>query len=205
MQVLHSFLRTLLAHPNISGIDSRLQGYSFTFFAPGGLDVSANKLNLDLDPVSFVPDCFRMGDASTGQLFVTIPANSRHMQSLRINRSKFRQLLVDTCQEEGVTIHWDQKLLKFEEKEDQVLLYFSGEKEPSVVPVDLLIGADGTHSRIRDQMIGDKLLYTGITSLIGIVTRSQNPKLLDHPWTQRAGILLFAHGSRSFFFLPLFP
>ena len=75
-------------------------------------------------------------------------------------------------------IHFQAKVLGFEQRADQVALQF----EQGQALGDVLIGADGVHSRIRQQLFGeDQPLVTGLMAWRGVIPMERLPEHMRRP------------------------
>ncbi|KAB5554440.1 hypothetical protein GE09DRAFT_1173527 [Coniochaeta sp. 2T2.1] len=84
----------------------------------------------------------------TGQVLHRVPAPNLR----RLSRARFRELCA-----RGLDVRLGKKLvgMSFDEKDDgPVTLRFEGDEEP--VEADLVIGADGTNSKVRRLLIGEE-------------------------------------------------
>ena len=81
------------------------------------------------------------------------------------------------CRVAPDAIQWGRKMKRFslsEDTKDVVLEFHDGTKET----ISLLVGADGIHSAVRKQLIGDELRYLGVIVILGIV-RSEHPLIQE--------------------------
>jgi 2-polyprenyl-6-methoxyphenol hydroxylase-like FAD-dependent oxidoreductase len=114
-------------------------------------------------------------------------------QNIHIARQSLRQQLLQVASgQEDIQnincdrIHWNHRLLNYERLENkQVLLTFLNLKSGEVIrhTADLVVGADGIRSQVREQLIGDSLRYLNCFVMLGIcelqeIDRSQS-ELLD--------------------------
>ncbi|MEU5363864.1 FAD-dependent monooxygenase [Streptomyces sp. NPDC005925] len=95
--------------------------------------------------------------------------------SVSISRGDLIELLVEACQEAGVTIHEGQRCVGYDQDADGVVLKL---EDGSTVQGSVLIGADGIRSAILAQLHGGlpDPLYTGRSTYRGI---SPTPEGLD--------------------------
>ncbi|GAX16886.1 hypothetical protein FisN_5Hh260 [Fistulifera solaris] len=99
-------------------------------------------------------------------------------QNIHIARQSLRrQLLQVASGQEDIQnihcdrIHWNHRLLNYEKLENkQVLLTFLNVKSGEMVrhTADLVVGADGIRSQVREQLIGDNLRYLNCFVMLGI-------------------------------------
>ncbi|KAI8362607.1 hypothetical protein BD560DRAFT_404303 [Blakeslea trispora] len=67
----------------------------------------------------------------------------------RIERRRFRNWLLEPIKD---SVHWDKRLIRFEETEDSVTAFF---EDGTSAKGTLLVAADGAQSRITKQVVGD--------------------------------------------------
>ena len=79
-----------------------------------------------------------------------------------IERGTLRKILLEAVTPE--TVVWDSHFIRMEPQNEGWLLHF---KNGSSVYADLVIGSDGTNSKIRPYITDIKAFYTGITMLEG--------------------------------------
>ncbi|KAL7955196.1 hypothetical protein V8C34DRAFT_316633 [Trichoderma compactum] len=101
----------------------------------------------------------------TGEEIVRIKADGDEPSHLPVHRAEFLDLLVHTIKDRAAaTPHLNKKCLAIEEMDDTIVLNFA---EAAVVTADLVIAADGIHSRIRqhynnDAQFGEMVVYCGL-------------------------------------------
>lgn len=87
---------------------------------------------------------------------------------LRIKRTDLLDVLLDTVQRAGISIHYNKKLTSIEEGDEEVTAYFfDGTSETA----NLLLGCDGIHSSVR-RLFVDPLQapeYSGFAGLTALV------------------------------------
>ena len=115
-------------------------------------------------------------------------------QNIHIARQSLRQQLLQVASgQEDIQnidcshIHWNHRLVNYEKilQDNQMLLTFRDNENGNLVhhTADLVIGADGIRSQVREQLIGDELRYLNCFVMLGIcplqeADRSQS-ELLD--------------------------
>jgi salicylate hydroxylase len=97
-----------------------------------------------------------------------------------LHRGDFHQALVDEIQrQDPAALRLNAKCTGFTQSADAVVLHLSNGSTESG---DVLIGADGVHSDIRQQMIGDsRAFFTGIAAWRGLVPMNRLPERLRRP------------------------
>lgn len=94
-------------------------------------------------------------------------------QNVHVARQSLRYQLLQAATHSTTTpvVHWNHRLLRFEERNDQVWLRFEVDGQQVERHADLLVGADGIRSRVRAQLIGDDvypLRYLDCIVILGI-------------------------------------
>ncbi|NMI03354.1 FAD-dependent monooxygenase [Paenibacillus sp. SZ31] len=89
-------------------------------------------------------------------------------RSIYMQRSDLVEILMRQAKSSGVEVHYNKKLTRFSEDASSVTAYFEdGQQEMG----SLLVGADGLHSTVRNQMFPDHLLrYAKSWALYGIAS-----------------------------------
>ncbi|MBU9713044.1 FAD-dependent monooxygenase [Evansella tamaricis] len=105
-----------------------------------------------------------------GKLLLNIPTVKQAMKfgtySYLIHRGSLQRILLEKLKSFGVIPQVNKEFLSINENSNIVKVTFT---DGSVAEGDLLIGADGVHSKIRQQLIGeDQLCYSGFTAFRGI-------------------------------------
>lgn len=89
-----------------------------------------------------------------------------------IDRGPLRNMLLDSLQPE--TVVWDSHFLSMEAQHGGWMLYF---KNGTSAYADLVIAADGAHSKIRPYLTEIKPVYSGIIMLEGNVSKEAAPQI----------------------------
>lgn len=111
-----------------------------------------------------------------GDLLVDF-STAEHTESYLIHRAILQQILLNSLQE-GTTIKLNNALVAIDQTDDKVEATFS---DGTKVVGDLLVGADGFHSVVREQLFGeDGTRYGGYTALRGICDFSDTYYLTEH-------------------------
>lgn len=131
-----------------------------------GLQISPNAfkvldaLNIDkeLQPYAFMPQNASIRDYQSGRYYLKMPLGEQTIFDYgapywHLHRADLHKVLVQSCEQAGVTLKLNSEVVRYEQvshgREVRVHLANEGHLE-----ADLLIGADGIHSRIRDLMLG---------------------------------------------------
>lgn len=97
--------------------------------------------------------------------------------SYLIQRGALQSILLERLHKE-TNLHTQKELLQFSESEHKVTAL---SKDGSTEVADLLIGADGLHSKVRELLFGPQpLRYSGYTALRGICTLENKGLIDDH-------------------------
>src|SRR2546427_236805 len=75
----------------------------------------------------------------------------------------------------GNVLHLGRRLLRLEERADQVLLRF---EDGSTHAADVVVGADGIHSVVRETLVADRPVFSGQTIYRGLVPGDRLPELV---------------------------
>ncbi|KAJ6535088.1 hypothetical protein B0H19DRAFT_1039018 [Mycena capillaripes] len=94
--------------------------------------------------------------------------------SVRVMRSTLHKVLLDAGEEMGemITVKWGAKLSRIEEDEQGVSAHF---EDGSTAKGDILIGADGMHSKVRQHVLGSKAptpTFDGLCIVYGFLPAS---------------------------------
>lgn len=134
-----------------------------------------------------------------------IPETSKR-KNVHIARQSLRSALLDQLSDSD-SIKWNHKLIDFSQKEDgKIDLTFdvSGKKE--LAQADLIIGADGIRSRVRELLIGEKktpLQYLDCMVILGICPLSALDDLtLESPLLDSATVFQTVNGNERIYLMP---
>ena len=102
-------------------------------------------------------------------------------------------------------LHWNHRLLEYHESSGQVNLSFQEGADTKQVQADVLVGADGIRSAVRQQCIGDELSplrYLGCMVILGICSLEniEASELLD-----RKTVFQTANGNERMYMMPYSP
>ncbi|MBJ7537140.1 FAD-dependent monooxygenase [Marinomonas transparens] len=145
-----------------------------------GLQISPNalkvlqKLGVDegLSQHAFVPQYATMRNFKTGEYYLKMPlaksAVARYGASYwHLHRADLHRVLSDACEEIGVELMLNATVSEYRQAVDQVSLVLQDGRE---LTADLLVGADGIRSIIREQMLGkEKPTFMGQVAWRGVI------------------------------------
>ena len=121
-----------------------------------GLDVAVARVGHELKRGT--------GKNAAGALLHSTPLDEFDAPSIAIHRARLQATLLSAV--DGSSIHTGRELVGYEQDEQGVQALF---KDGSRASGTLLIGADGLHSAVRRQLLGDTpLRYAGYTSWRGV-------------------------------------
>jgi salicylate hydroxylase len=151
-----------------------------------GLQISPNamkvlrKLGLEakLRPFVFVPQHATIRDFKTGDYYLKVPlgehASSRYSAPYwHLHRADLHSVLVQACLEAGVELLLNATVTHYAKNTElnQVNLFL---KDGRILSADLLIGADGIRSKIREQMLGpERPTFMGQVAWRGVIPVSE--------------------------------
>ncbi|KAG2182605.1 hypothetical protein INT44_005584 [Umbelopsis vinacea] len=103
---------------------------------------------------------FAVLDGTTGKVLINLnpTPNKSNPQGYRMNRQRFREFLG-----KGIDIHWNKRAKEYEVTEDGVVVRFDDGTESRG---DVLVGADGSKSRICKHLRGQDLEATPLPVVI---------------------------------------
>ncbi|MFT9440648.1 MAG: FAD-dependent monooxygenase [Acetobacter papayae] len=132
-------------------------------FGPNVLKILAQLDGLDkeLEAISCLPDYWVSRKWDDGTIMAKIPLNAERSRYgapyITIHRGDLHQRMLERISPERV--RWGHKLIDFSDNGREVALTF---ENGAVEIVDILIGADGINSCVREKLFGmDEAVYTG--------------------------------------------
>lgn len=103
------------------------------------------------------------------------------------------------------SVQWGHQLISYEKSDDkQVTLNFQVKGKTISAKADLVVGADGIHSSVRDFLIGEQttpLRYLGCIVILGICPLN-NLKDKDNPLLDSATVFQTANGTERIYMMP---
>jgi len=149
-----------------------------------GLQISPNALKVlrelglenELREYAFIPNNAVIRDFKTGEYYLKTPlaeaAVNRYGASYwHLHRADLHRVLVAACQHNGVKLVLNATVSEYRQTADQIILVLSDGREFSA---DLLVGTDGLHSSVREQMLGkEKPTFMGQVAWRGVIPVSE--------------------------------
>jgi len=119
-----------------------------------------------------------------GEEIVTVPAKDYgEVRQAPVARSDVLDLFRFAIEDrKAATMHTNKKAQRVEEHSDSVTIYFA---DNTTATANLVVGCDGIHSKIRNQFIQDKPMYSGQIAYRGLVPVSQ---ISDWPLPSYSGM-----------------
>ncbi|KAF5549056.1 Aromatic-ring hydroxylase [Fusarium mexicanum] len=143
---------------------------------------------------------FKIWDRNWNEL-IAVPAKpygDLPVARLRIPRASLREIMIEEAENLGISILWESQCLGVKLLDDRRLsvTVSSHNKSEHSIDCDLLIAADGAHSKIRASLRPeDKLHYAGATQIGGLAVFPQGiPNPLAGSW----GIMTSGYGNSCF-------
>jgi len=135
-------------------------------------------IDKDIEAVAFEPESIQFRDYQSGKSLLSTPLKNAHesrygQKYLHIHRADLHDILLAAAQKAGVTIHLGQVIEGYEQQSD----FVTAKSGDASFRGDILIGADGIKSKIRNQMLGPQgNHFTGHVAWRGIVPASKLPE-----------------------------
>lgn len=177
-----------------AGIEVELYERASVFSEVGaGIQISPNGVKVlkrlglagALDAVAFRPEALEMRLGRSGMRIFSIPMRDEAVRRYsapyyHIHRADLMRVLVDALRTRVPNaVHLDKEVQGYAQLNDSVTLAFTDNTRATG---DVLIGADGIHSRIRAQMLGDApARFTGNVAWRVVVPAPKLPEKLIPP------------------------
>lgn len=133
----------------------------------------------------------------------TIISNKR--SNIHIARQSLRLALLNQLKGND-TVQWGHKLIEYKSNTDNsVDLKFQVNDEIKTTKADLVVGADGIRSSVRELLIGDDatpLRYLGCIVILGICPLEQLKDMAEHPLLDSATVFQTANGNERMYMMP---
>ncbi|KAF5593531.1 Aromatic-ring hydroxylase [Fusarium pseudocircinatum] len=143
---------------------------------------------------------FKIWDRNWNEL-IAVPAKpygNLPVARLRIPRASLREIMIEEAEDLGISIQWQSQCLDVKLLNDSRLsVTVSSQNESEhLIDCDLLIAADGAHSKIRASLRpDDRLHYAGATQIGGLAVFPQG---IPNPLADSWGIMASGHGNSCF-------
>jgi 2-polyprenyl-6-methoxyphenol hydroxylase-like FAD-dependent oxidoreductase len=158
------------------------EGWSYSTGIGGGLQIAPNGMHV-LAELGIADAIISGGEISESFEFYSqrgkrLAAIHQNMQArfgqpaVNMRRAMLNEMLVDKAWSSSVEVHFDKRLARIEDRADRpIVAHFT---DGSSAEGDLLIGADGVHSAVRQHVVpdGPQPFDTGLLSFGGFMPRS---------------------------------
>ena len=133
----------------------------------------------DLEPYIFEPNSFQFLNFSTGKVITERKLGEAIKKDFNspnydIHRADLQRVLLNKIKVKNIDIHSNMKVTNVGNKKNSAFIEVDGKE----IQADLVIGADGIHSKVSDSLFGKKeIIYTGNVAwrmLIPVETLPEN-------------------------------
>ena len=146
-----------------------------------------NHLDLfeDLEPYIFEPNSFQFLNYSSGKIITERKLgeaikNDFNSPNYDIHRADLQKVLLDKIEAENIDIHTNMEVTSVGNNKNSAFI----EIEEKKIEADLIIGADGIHSKVSDSIFGKKeIIFTGNVAWRMLIPVDLLPKNLILPNT----------------------
>lgn len=130
---------------------------------------------------------------------------SNKRSNIHIARQSLRLALLNQLNGND-TVQWGHKLIEYKSNTDNgVDLKFQVNGEIKTTKADLMVGADGIRSSVRELLIGEDatpLRYLGCIVILGICPLEQLKDMAEHPLLDSATVFQTANGNERMYMMP---
>ena len=158
------------------------EGWSYSTGIGGGLQIAPNGMHV-LAELGLASDIISGGEISESFEFYSrrgkrLAAIGQNMQArfgqpaVNMRRAMLNEMLVGRAWSSSVEVHFDKRLARIEDRADRpIVAHFT---DGSSAEGDLLIGADGVHSAVRQHVVpdGPRPFDTGLLGFGGFMPRA---------------------------------
>ena len=139
----------------------------------------------DLEPYIFEPNSFQFLNYSSGKIIIERKLGEAIKKDFNspnydIHRADLQKVLLDKIEAENIDIHTNMKVTSVGNNKNSAFI----EVEEKKIEADLIIGADGIHSKVSDSLFGKKeIIFTGNVAWRMLIPIDLLPKNLILPNT----------------------
>jgi 2-polyprenyl-6-methoxyphenol hydroxylase-like FAD-dependent oxidoreductase len=189
--------------------DARAQGYGLTLQQSSKAIAGLGLFALEKGVVStrhlvHTSDGTVIGEWGMRKWMPATQEKSPKRTNVHIARQSLRSALLDQLGGPEV-VQWGHQLLRFEEQDgDGITLHFQVDGAQKIVKADLVVGADGIRSSVRQHLIGDErspLRYLGCIVILGICSLNALDGL-ESPLLDSATVFQTANGHERIYMMP---
>ena len=192
-----------------SSFEARSQGYGLTLQQASasmkGLGISSLAEGVvSTKHVVHTPEGKVIGEWGMRKWLEANASNSLKKSNIHIARQKLRSALLEQLGGKN-KVQWGHELINFKESKDKrIELVFDVEGKCVTTKADLMVGADGIRSNVRNLSIGEEITplnYLGCIVILGICPlKSLNG--LEHPLLDSATVFQTANGKERMYMMP---
>lgn len=192
-----------------SSFDARAQGYGLTLQQSSKAIEGVGLFSLEKGVVStrhlvHTPDGTVIGEWGMRKWISATTAKAPKRTNIHIARQSLREALLHQLGGPEV-VQWGHQLLSYTEEEGKgISLRFQVDGELKLAPADLVVGADGIRSTVRQLLIGDErtpLRYLGCIVILGICSLSALEGV-DSTLLDSATVFQTANGHERIYVMP---
>jgi 2-polyprenyl-6-methoxyphenol hydroxylase-like FAD-dependent oxidoreductase len=191
-----------------NGFDARSQGYGLTLQqaskAIEGLGIFSLKEGIvSTRHLVHTTDGKVIGEWGMRKWMQTDEKKSPKRTNIHIARQSLRLALLEQLGE-NKSLKWGHQLINYKENKDSVDLTFKVNGEIKNAKADLIVGADGIRSKVRNLLIGEKttpLRYLNCIVILGICPLSEL-KNIDSDLLDSATVFQTANGNERIYVMP---
>ena len=139
----------------------------------------------DLEPYIFEPNSFQFLNFSTGKVITERKLGKAIKKDFNspnydIHRADLQRVLLNKIKVKNIDIHTNMKVTNVGNNKNSAFIEVDGKK----IQADLVIGADGIHSKVSDSLFGKKeIIYTGNVAWRMLIPVEELPENLILPDT----------------------
>lgn len=139
----------------------------------------------DLEPYIFEPNSFQFLNFSTGKVITERKLGKAIKKDFNspnydIHRADLQRVLLNKIKVKNINIHSNMKVTNVGNNKNSAFIEVDGKK----IQADLVIGADGIHSKVSDSLFGKKeIIYTGNVAWRMLIPVEELPENLILPDT----------------------